>query len=490
MADVPQALAQAAGHGLNVPQGMDARGEAPRTRGRFGRMFPSLPAQELTEEQIDEILAAMMSGGIESDLNDHLPAGYTYLAQFIDHDITFDPTSKLGGDNDPRALSNFRTPRFDLDSLYGSGPADQPYLYDWDPDAPNPGVKLLLDTNTDPKLLAVDLPRNNQGRAIIGDARNDENAIISQLHLLFIHFHNRVVDFLAGPPTQLVADELFDEARRMVRWHYQWVVVDDFLPRIVGGDTVNAVRGWPARFLEYDREPYIPVEFSAAAYRFGHSMVRDSYKIDAGDRAPIFADPTMPEPARHLGGFRRLPHDVKIDWAHLYKLRSDTKPEMSRSIDLDIAAPLFALPAGVNKIHALPRLNLMRGRALELPSGQDVALAMGLEPLAGDALTLGRVKSPAANASVKQSTPLWFYILSEAANIEGDDRAKRLGPVGGRIVGEVLMGLLEADPRSYLRQWPAWQPVLPRADASFKMRDIARFAYPEGEYGLPGTPVG
>ena len=119
-------------------------------------------------------------------------SGYTYLGQFIDHDITFDPTSNIQRRNDPLALLNFRTPRFDLDSVYGGGRADQPFLYDWS-GGKDAGVRLLLDRDGDGTFATEDLPRNRQGRALIGDARNDENAIVAQLHLLFIRFHNKIV---------------------------------------------------------------------------------------------------------------------------------------------------------------------------------------------------------------------------------------------------------------------------------------------------------
>ena len=110
-----------------MPRGLD--GAAP-SRGRFGRMFPSLPAATLGVRAIDDLVDAMV---VAPDIGDNprIPAGFTYLGQFIDHDITFDPTSQLQKVNDPDALVNFRTPRLDLDSLYGAGPADQPYLYEW-----------------------------------------------------------------------------------------------------------------------------------------------------------------------------------------------------------------------------------------------------------------------------------------------------------------------------------------------------------------------
>lgn len=164
--------------------------------------------------------------------NPEIPAGYTYLGQFIDHDITFDPSSSLQRMNDPEGLVNFRTPRFDLDSLYGSGPDDEPFQYD----EASGGTKFLIGkgrhTDTEQPTADDDLPRNEQGRALIGDPRNDENTIVSQLHLTFSKLHNRLVDQV-GTEHELTGDELFKKAQRLTRWHYQWVVVHDFLARIV-----------------------------------------------------------------------------------------------------------------------------------------------------------------------------------------------------------------------------------------------------------------
>jgi hypothetical protein len=212
-------------------------------------MFGHLPARDPGTEAIDALFRLMDAQSRDASFpNPAIPAGYTYLGQFVDHDITFDPTSALGRDNDPQALVNFRTPRYDLDSLYGSGPQDQPFLYDWDCEPC--GVKLLVGSNPkDPSLphdddrqpAPVDLPRNERGRALVGDARNDENLIVSQLHLLFIQFHNKVVDCLCANESDLPATELFDEARRIVRWHYQWIVVHDLLERLAGKHVTRSV---------------------------------------------------------------------------------------------------------------------------------------------------------------------------------------------------------------------------------------------------------
>src|SRR5215210_4994060 len=247
----------AVGHGA-APRGLDAQDGVDPPRGRFGRMFPGRPACEADPEAIEQ-LVALMERPRNLLQNHDLPAGFTYLAQFVDHDITFDPTTLADRERDPQALVNFRTPRLDLDSVYGLGPTVQPYLYDWTETTPR-GTRLLVGRN---RHGVDDLPRNHQGRALVGDPRNDEHAIIAQLHLLFIRFHNAVVDHLAeaGSPGR----ELFEAARRSVRRHYRHIVAGEFLTAIVGRDVMGRVLAPGGRELfTWDEEPFIPVEFSGA----------------------------------------------------------------------------------------------------------------------------------------------------------------------------------------------------------------------------------
>ena len=432
-----------AGHGAAVPRGQDRDAGRDPPRGRFGRMFPDLAACSASVDALHALADSMKRRESSGD-NTEIPAGFTYLGQFIDHDITFDPTSLHDRRRDPHALENFRTPRFDLDSVYGSGPVVQPFLYDWKEYDP-PGVKLLVGHNaidgTD------DLPRNQQGRAVIADARNDEHRIIAQLHLLFVRFHNAVVDHLKS---KKVPDEkLLGEAQELTRWHYQWIIVHEFLPKILGEDLAEVDR----EHFKWQREPFIPVEFSAAAYRFGHSMIRDAYGIrrrpEGGEVQ--HAIPLFPQ----LAGFTWLPRRLTIDWERFFMLPGvKREPQASFQIDTAIASPLLHLPEGDAE---LPRRNLLRGHKLELPSGQDVACAMHRPRLTEQQLQLGDVKNTRLRAELLASTPLWYYILAEAESEHGDSGA-HLGPVGGRIVAEVFIGLLEGDPCSYLRRDPGWHP--------------------------------
>src|SRR5258708_15497563 len=210
--------------------------------GRFGRMFRTLPAAEFDEDDLKE-LAKKMTADHEDrptpetqdddEENQGISAGYTYLGQFIDHDLTFDPASSLDKQNDPNALEDFRTPRFDLDCVYGRGPDDQPFLYEDD------GLHMLLGrpmTGNDDDRGTRDLPRNTPvgrqpARALIGESRDDENVIVSQLQATMIRFHNAMADSMA---IALGRTPTFEEVQREVRWHYQWVLLNDFLPTVAG----------------------------------------------------------------------------------------------------------------------------------------------------------------------------------------------------------------------------------------------------------------
>jgi hypothetical protein len=450
----PEAVSR---HGIAEPRGQDPVPDEPGAR--FGRMF-ALPPADPGQDALRQLFGALVGLADQSKDSAHIFAGYTYVGQFIDHDITFDPTSKLGRDNDPAALVDFRTPRFDLDSVYGSGPEDEPFLYDWK--AKPKGVRLLIGGDRRRRAVAdVDLPRNAQGRALIGDKRNDENLITAQLHLLFLRFHNRVVDRVLDE-ADVAPDAVFDEARRQVRWHYQWIVAHDFLRQILGEPPPALEHGL---FAGRDR-PYMPVEFSAAAFRFGHSMVRPDYTLRRGVSLPIFQRGRGDD----LSGFRPLPAHSVIHWPNFFKL-DGTSPQMSKRIDLSLAGALSDVPPD-----GLPLawLNLQRGRALGLPAGRKVARALKVQVLSEEQLMdrVGDAVDVGARKALGRATPLWYYVLREAEILGGG--GLRLGPVGGRIVGEVLVGLLEADPSSYVRQRPDWKPTLAGHD-DFTMRDLIAF---------------
>ncbi len=431
----------------------------------FGRLEPWVPAGTTDEQREQTLLEFAHEEMVESDgallsENKAIAAGYTYFGQFVDHDITFDPTSSVRRQNDPNKLSNFRTPRFDLDSVYGAGPEASPYLYD-----ANDHGKFLIGAGESG--VEDDLPRNHQGVALIGDPRNDENLIVSQLQLAFLKLHNRVLDGVRSEYPGLEADQAFRRAQRIVRWFYQYVVWNDFVRLLVhdllhGGalstvvDDVSSSKHTTARiarrrFYRWKQAPYIPVEFSVAAYRFGHSMVRPGYQVNTtvgiGEEfeLPIFSDPH--DRSSDLRGGRPLPAGFAIQWDWFFPMPSSIAPfpQNSRRIDTKLAPSMSHIPMGDTTV-PLAFLNLRRGWRMDLPSGPAVADALGV-PAAG---------RPLIDTGTPQES-LWFYILKETTTL-GAMSGKMLGPVGGTIVAEVFAGLLDGDPLSYVNLDPLWTP--------------------------------
>jgi Animal haem peroxidase len=445
-----------------------ARGErrlsfSPLDQGRFGRMFRRLqPAPELPDELLTEIAECMRDrAGAQSSAGDNpeIPAAYTYLGQFADHDLTFDPASSQDRLNDPDALVDFRSPRFDLDCVYGSGPVDEPFQYEAD------AAHLLVEPNV---LGEPDLPRNSRGTALIGEPRNDQNVILSQLHVVFIRLHNALVDraLTAG----MTPGDAFPEAQRQARWHYQWVLIHDFLPRIVGAQTFAQVLTADAEGLPVIRRrhyrpktgAYLPIEYSGAAGRYGPSQVRATYDLNSAvtGRPLLGAADDRPD-APSLRGCRPIPLGWTIEWPRFVSIHGSA-PQLSRRIDGRLAPALFGLVCP--PIDSLAALNLRRGQALGLPSGQDVARFLGC----GRVLTGADIDAPAP-------TPLWLYLLKEAELLAGGEH---LGPTGGRIVAEVVLGLLELDARSFINVDPQWQPEPPvaRTTGELELSDLIHFA--------------
>ena len=491
-------------------RGADMPRLSSNTQGRFGRMFRGLPACECNDRDLSHLADAIIANlepfkinnedqrddrgllipgatseeEVDDEENFGIAAGYTYFGQFIDHDLTFDPASFLQKQNDPEGLVDFRTPRFDLDCLYGQGPDDQPYLYEDDELHMHVGRKLRFgDAN------AIDLPRvhssNGSPRALIGDKRNDENVIVSQLQAGFIRFHNRVADVIIAKNIADNKTTTFGEVARIVRWHYQWCVLHDFLPTIIGTEMINKVLPHlpsesgdihehkpDLRFYHYEEDPFIPIEFTTAAYRFGHSMVRPIYRLNTHlgteddpnfikDKKLIKDKQIAPTSLGRqfifaavansgLNGFREFPETFAVDWNLFFgkpdpeKLGAD-RIQPAYKIDTSMVNPLgflpeFSQPGPDGNLltdkdgNPLPRLgatanlalrNLRRGQSMGLPSGQSVARAMGLTPLKDMHLRVGKANVDGLKNnhpithyghSFKDNAPLWFYILAEAQN--------------------------------------------------------------------------
>ena len=507
--------------------------------------------------------------------NSTIPPVYTYWGQFIDHDLTAntDRNSDVSDITKPNLipldpgfvtanLHNLRRPNLDLDSVYGDGPAtsgnpsQDAGFYD--------GIKFRIGRNTDnppgtpagggipgDKIppaddLDRDLPRigplldagviqetdftqeqrddpSFRTRAFIGDARNDENLIIAQFHLAVLKFHNRVVDWLSSEQNDNGFDfpvfgvgfrpgnRLFNQARRLVRWHYQWLVVNDYLKTVTMPGVVDKVLfGGPKFYARHRRRLFMPLEFSVAAFRFGHSMVRRAYdhnrNFGKNNGGPGVVQPSASFDQLFLftgTGFQRddagaithnpflgaptLPFNWIIEWDRFDNKGSSDPTHFARKIDTHLAPPILDLVNEGNNltgtlqtlIKHLAQRNLVRGYLLHMPTGQAVAEAMGVAPLSE--AELRKDNSAAMNAALDQGgfiekTPLWYYLLKEA---EVRANGNTLGEVGSRIVCETIIGLLLFDRDSYLHQ-RGWDPadgvLLDNGDPIVTIRDFFKFA--------------
>ncbi|MBB6647369.1 peroxidase family protein [Halobellus ruber] len=456
-------------HGMGGQRGMS---NVPRDpphpgRGRFGRMFPHLEAAHHDVEFLREL--GLPGGPLDEDAapenvdTANVPAGFVFLGQFIDHDITLDPLSSLSRQNDPDAIRNFRTPGLDLDSVYGAGPEVDRFRYQ-SPMAGGSRELLLLGDGDH------FLPRNHEDVALIADPRNDENLILSQFQYAMLNFHNAIVER---------ESEEFERAQQLARWHYQWIVLEEYLPTVCDEDIVESVRD-ERRFFTVgpDERPFLPLEFAGAAYRFGHSQVRRRHRVNDSTEGKLFGSP-MDDDALSPGFQPVSPADA-VDWRYLFDFeRAETRPQDVRAIDPKLSSELLDLPfvtADADWRRSLASRNLVRGRRLGLPSGQTIARAMPDAPVlhnhdVGFDEVLSRFGRPEGT-----EMPLWYYVLAEARELADGEH---LGPVGSRIVAEVLVGLIASDTSSFLTIQPDWTPTLPAphsAAGEFGTADLLEFA--------------
>ncbi len=506
---------------------------------RFSRIGPKGPA--LDEDLRIALAEAMVQGDAQPDSsNPIMPAGFTYLGQFVDHDFTLDNTAAaLGEVVSVEELIQGRSPSLDLDSLYGRGPgnAEDARFY-------SDGVRLKMgktaatpfpDEGANRVLDGFDLPRVGLGstkaerrKALIPDERNDENLAVAQTHLAFIRFHNRVVAKLEGEGTG--SGRLFRAARRLVVRHYQWMLRHDHLPRMIDEAVLDDVFTNGRKLFEYVPDPShppvdnsymcirpgdyptMPIEFSVAAYRLGHSMIRDAYEWNRAFQSPgpgpvgalglLFdfsgtsgtlspgGDPTDPN-----AGGEQLPTNWIADFRRLYNFgeagRSDLQvpPEkfnIAKRVDTLIVDPLKDLPLGAFGGQGTPPAhhrnlafrNLTRAMMVELATGQQMAALAGVKPLTEEQIIEGdgsgasfAALSSAQKKALVENTPLWIYILREAELNNGF-----LTGVGGRIVAEVFHRVMEASQTSILRN-PSWRPCLGPDESTFRMVDLLLFAF-------------
>jgi Animal haem peroxidase len=486
---------------------------------RFDYLFPQLqqnpddllPVTPDTVENLIQLGHAMKDTGDNSG-DAEISAAYTYFGQFVDHDITLGTTSKgaqnlLSPDLAPLSLDeirettrNIRTATFELDSVYNP-PAPR------DPENRSKmrigkvhdlGNKPIPEKRPPDKADENDLPRRRERfdpkkdrAALIGDARNDENTIIAQLHLAFLLAHNKLVD----------RGETYEEARKLLTQHYQHIVVHDFLRQVADPQIVDDILENGPRFYDpgEGNDFFLPMEFSVAAYRFGHSMVRAEYDFNlnfntrGGIPATLGLLFTFSALSGQLGpgqGFPTLPENWIIEWENFFDPQGGEPRSKSRRFDTKLVEPLQKLrdelgnplkdcarDTEAGEISAsLAVRNLLRGYLLRMPTGQAVARELG-----EDVLTEDEIKDGAASLDQVEvleqggflnRTPLWYYILVESA-VRAD--GQHLGPVGSRLIAEVIIGLIQRSPDSIMVQ-QNWEPSLGQQQGKFDLPDLLRFA--------------
>jgi heme peroxidase len=441
-------------------------------KGFYSRLFPK-PANPIARDDEEKLieLGNAMRYEVEREGTLTPRVGYTYFGQFLGHDLTHDPTPLAGPYSEPEVTPNFRTASFDLDHVYGGGPAKSPYLYEGEA-----GAETFKIGATTPTGYLRDLPVQH-GRVLIGDledTRNLDNLILRQLHVLFLKFHNEAIKQLETNPRLAAATAslsdgtLFERARRFVRWHYQWIIRHDFLPRILHIDV------WNHQQYRLPLKPgsnfSIPIEFSLAAFRFGHSMVRNAYRLNCRQKRVVIGE------LMALGQKAApIPDDYLIEWGtFLDGLPTSGPPASASFIDTSISRAMHGLSPGTislaNRLEPpnpanLPVRTLLRGARAQLPSGQEVAdtlLSQGrINP--SDRLTPEELTKDTCDHSgnalrmggLEQNSPLFYYLLKEA-ELKGEGLA--LGPIGSHIVSQVIQDALEADPDGYLSVvGPRWQ---------------------------------
>ena len=416
----------------------DAKPRPGTAEATFGRLFKKTPqADQATIDQLAQ-LASRMDEGISSITEGEGHAGMAFLGQFIDHDLTLDATTVLGTPSgDVGNITNFRTPRLDLDCVYGGGPEVSPWLYD--------GPRLLfgrevgegsVDTNP------LDLARNRVGTALIGDPRNDENLFLSQVHgRQFVARHNAIVDATQGD-----AEHRFDHAREVLIEEYHLRIIDEFLPQVCHSDVLdplmdNARKAGVANqaylskcaSIDWSNAPDMPVEFSGAVFRFGHTWIRQFYRLNNNlgrDAVAIFANPDDID-AVDLRGFDAVSVDNNMEM----NLFFGDEAQRAARIDTKIPNALIMLPAEV--VGDAPEIernlgfrNIRRGQhTFELPTGEQAAEYMGFQAI--------DPHSDIVDLNLQGKTPLWFYALAEA-----EQHDFLLHNVGGTLVAGVLLNLL------------------------------------------------
>lgn len=434
---------------------------------RFGRVFPHLPPL-FTDPRVLENLGkpgGVMDGGTNGTTSQTNPVGFVFFGQFVDHDITLDVTSSLDSVNDPHETQNVRTPTLDLDCVYGMGPEAQPYLYH--SVGAFKGVKLVTGADVGGGPHAADDLARVGDVAMIGDFRNDENRIVSQIQLNMIRFHNKVCDDLSSDYS---GDKLYEEARRACSWHYQWCVVHDYLKGICGDGVVSRILAEGRKHYR-PKTPFIPVEFSVAAYRFGHAMVPMKVQTQAGGSSFELFGTVLGKGFSPITDARAV-----TDMHEMFETSAGHTVQRAGRLDTKLASDLLALPTRVDPSHrSLATRNMVRGQSFLLPAGETVAREMGRPETEIEQVSdAARADEP----GLRGGTPLWYYMLKEADLIgrENHDGTRApgegLGPVGATLVAETIIGLIELDQRSWLGSNRNWRPKHRSDDPSVELATV------------------
>jgi Animal haem peroxidase len=402
-------------------------------------------------------------------LGDLAPSAFVYLGQFLDHDLTCDETRLEHASQAPERTANFHLPRLNLESVYGGGPSKTPELYDLsERDAE---MFLLGETKATGKIPSTrnDFRRRNS-KPLLADARNDQHLIIAQLHIVFLQFHNRIIDSLRHGAFADVAfsnESIFETARRLVVWHYQWIIRNEFLRWFVLAEVlIDIEENGPRLFKPVTGEaiPSLPIEFTQAAFRFGHSAVQKQYDINRWVGLVRLRDLLRKNPAANG---EQLPANRVVDWDRFTRTWGGNA-NFAENIDPLISEDMFDLPAAAMPIPfktqppPLPEMTLLRGSRIGLPSGQEASRAAGVRPLRPEQIGFDAEGNQFLHSrGFDEKTPLWYYILreAEALGIRKFRGGECLGPLGSRIVAEVLLGVLNADPGHYLNVDPGWAPL-------------------------------
>lgn len=352
--------------------------------------------------------------------NNRILQGYTYFGQFIAHDV-------LEATN-PKCRSRFVTPQLNLDSLYG----DFNYGNKW---------RTLFHANG--KFVhnqddQHDLVRAADGKALIPEQRNDENVIIAQLHVFWQRVHDAIVESESLNTNLEIA---VGSARRKTILTFQLLTLTDFAPLIFTDLVYDQYFKNHRTYLE-PRVSGIPLTFSRAAFRFGHSLVRQNYRLNQNQSSEDLKDLLQGNRSD-----RRIPATMAINWELFF---TDKHGEnTSFLVDPVITTTMENVPncePATQEINIASQ-NLMAGAILG--SGHDLVQSLLAQPngltMASD-LALSPLQDlgppfKGLDGMTIQELPLWPYILLEASQVS---RGFRLGPLGSIICAETFRWMIES----------------------------------------------